>query len=173
MDAPGAIFIIPSIVIGVPLGAQIIQRIRPETFRRICMSFDAWIVGFGLSTLLKDLRLVQSNAACLVLVAVGILDTYLLYRFCTVQLPDAIRAEGARAPEVQPLEIRTAIRTADRRREPALPIALDQVFQDCARLEHDEIAVLDHREFAGRRVLLERMTRRLEGDRHRAVAAAA
>jgi uncharacterized membrane protein YfcA len=84
--------ILPSIMIGVPIGAQLIQRIRPETFRRVCMSFDAWIVGFGLSTLLKDLRLVQSNLAFLVLVGVGLLDSWLLYRFFTVQLPEAERA---------------------------------------------------------------------------------
>src|SRR5262245_17729249 len=36
--------IVPSIAIGVPLGAALIRRIRPETFRRVCMSFDAWIV---------------------------------------------------------------------------------------------------------------------------------
>jgi uncharacterized membrane protein YfcA len=86
-------FIVPSIAIGVPIGAQIIQRVRPETFRRVCMSFDAWIVGFGLSSLLKDLRLVESNLAYLVLVAVGILDTWLLYRFFSVQLPMVKRAE--------------------------------------------------------------------------------
>jgi uncharacterized membrane protein YfcA len=86
-------FIIPSIVIGVPIGAVLIQRIRPETFRRVCMSFDAWIVAFGLSTLLKDLHLVQSNLAFLVLVAVGALDTWLLYRFFSVQLPMVKRAE--------------------------------------------------------------------------------
>ena len=60
-------YIVPSIAIGVPIGAAIIQRIRPETFRRICMSFDAWIVGFGLSNLLKELRVVDSNLAFLVL----------------------------------------------------------------------------------------------------------
>jgi uncharacterized protein len=87
-------YILPSIVVGVPLGAIIIQRIRPETFRRVCMSFDAWIVGFGLSTLLKDLTLVESNAAFLVLVAVGLLDTWLLYRFFTVQLPQVKRIEA-------------------------------------------------------------------------------
>jgi ABC-type spermidine/putrescine transport system permease subunit II len=86
-------YILPSIAIGVPIGAFLIQRIRPETFRRICMSFDAWIVGFGLSTLLKDLQLVQSNRAYLVLIAVGLLDTWLLYRFFSVQLPMAKRAE--------------------------------------------------------------------------------
>ena len=87
-------YILPSIAIGVPIGAQIIQRVRPETFRRVCMSFDAWIVGFGISTLLKELGLVQSNLAYLVLVGVGILDTWLLYRFFSIQLPQAKAAEA-------------------------------------------------------------------------------
>jgi len=80
--------------VGVPLGAALIQRIRPDTFRRVCMSFDAWIVAFGLSTLLKDLGLVASNWAYLVLIAVAILDSVLLYRFFAVQLPMARRAEA-------------------------------------------------------------------------------
>jgi uncharacterized protein len=88
-------YIAPSIAIGVPIGAAIIQRIRPETFRRVCMSFDAWIVGFGLSTLLKDLRIVESNLAFLVLVGVAILDSWLLYRFFTVQLPAAVAADAS------------------------------------------------------------------------------
>ena len=87
-------YILPSIAVGVPIGAAIIQRIRPETFRRVCMSFDAWIVGFGISTLLKDLRLVQSNWAYLVLIVVGLLDTWLLYRFFSVTLPRAKEMEA-------------------------------------------------------------------------------
>ena len=86
-------YILPSIVIGVPIGAVLIQRIRPETFRRICMSFDAWIVAFGLSRLLQQLHLVESNRAFLVLVGVGLLDMWLLYRFFSVQLPMAKQAE--------------------------------------------------------------------------------
>ena len=74
-------WIVPSIVIGVPVGAFIIQRVRVETFRRICMSFDAWIVAFGLSRLLQELQIVDSNASYLVLVAVGTIDIWLLYRF--------------------------------------------------------------------------------------------
>jgi uncharacterized protein len=92
-------YILPSIVVGVPIGAYLIQRIRPETFRRICMSFDAWVVAFGLSTLLKDLRLVESNAAYLVMVVVGILDTWLLYRFFAVQLPRMAKESGIRNRE--------------------------------------------------------------------------
>lgn len=74
-------WIVPSILIGVPIGAFIIQRVRAETFRRVCMSFDAWVVGFGLSRLLNELRLVDGNAAYTVLVVVGLIDIWLLYRF--------------------------------------------------------------------------------------------
>jgi uncharacterized membrane protein YfcA len=83
-------WIVPSIVIGVPVGAFIIQRVRVETFRRICMSFDAYVVAFGISRLLGELRLVESSAAYLVLVGVAALDTWMLYRFFSRQTPESI-----------------------------------------------------------------------------------
>jgi hypothetical protein len=73
--------ILPSILIGVPIGAFVIHHVRPETFRRLCMSFDAWIVGFGISTLLQQLGLVPGLQAFTVLAAVGAIDTVMLYRF--------------------------------------------------------------------------------------------
>ena len=91
-------YILPSIAIGVPIGALLIQRIRAETFRRVCMSFDAWVVGFGLSALLQSLSLVESNAAYLLLVAVGVLDSYLLYRFFSITLPALKQAEPETSP---------------------------------------------------------------------------
>jgi uncharacterized membrane protein YfcA len=108
-------YILPSIAIGVPIGAYLIQRIRPETFRRVCMSFDAWIVGFGLSTLLKDLHLVQSNLAFLVLLAVGIIDTILLYRFFAVQLP-RVKSIEALAKAAPPASTATATARASQQR---------------------------------------------------------
>ena len=36
---------IPSVLVGIPLGAYVIRRLDAETFRRICMSFDAWVVA--------------------------------------------------------------------------------------------------------------------------------
>ena len=74
-------WIVPSVALGVPIGAQIIRHMRTETFRRICMSFDAWVVAFGLSKLLRDLHVVDSNAAYLLLAGVIVLDGWLLYRF--------------------------------------------------------------------------------------------
>ena len=73
--------IVPSVIVGVPIGAWIIRRVRAETFRRVCMSFDAWVVAFGLSTLLQQLRIVESTAAYIVVLVVGALDGLLLYRY--------------------------------------------------------------------------------------------
>jgi len=87
-------WIVPSIVLGVPLGAFVIRQMRVETFRRICMSFDAYVVGFGISRLLLELHLVESKAAYLVLLFVGIVDTWLLYRFFNGLAPE---------PELRPL----------------------------------------------------------------------
>ncbi|MEW6640900.1 MAG: sulfite exporter TauE/SafE family protein [Pseudomonadota bacterium] len=72
---------IPCVVVGIPLGAYIIRRLDAETFRRICMSFDAWVVGFGLSRVLIELNLVRSPWAYVVLVATILIDACLLYVF--------------------------------------------------------------------------------------------
>jgi uncharacterized membrane protein YfcA len=74
-------FIFPSIVVGVPLGSFIIHHKHPETFRRICMSFDAWIVGFGLSSVLRDLKVIPGPSAYFVMAGVIAVDSVLLYRF--------------------------------------------------------------------------------------------
>src|SRR5436190_1307448 len=73
--------ILPSLFIGVPLGAWLIRRINAETFRRVCMSFDAWVVGFGISTLLRALHIIDGGEAYGVLAAVVLVDLLLLYRF--------------------------------------------------------------------------------------------
>jgi uncharacterized membrane protein YfcA len=74
-------FLVPSIVIGVPIGAFIIRHVPAETFRRLCMSFDAWVVGFGCSRLLAALHLVPDPEAYWVLAVVGGIDLVLLVRF--------------------------------------------------------------------------------------------
>jgi uncharacterized protein len=74
---------IPCVVVGVPLGAYLIRRLDAETFRRICMSFDAWVVGFGLSRVLIELNLIESPWAYGVIAVTILIDTYLLYVFFT------------------------------------------------------------------------------------------
>jgi uncharacterized protein len=79
--------IVPSLLVGVPLGAWLIRRIDAETFRRICMSFDAWVVGFGISTLLRSLRLIEGREAYAVLATVILVDLLLLYQFFAAPRP--------------------------------------------------------------------------------------
>src|SRR6185437_13624116 len=58
-----------AMLIGIPLGAYVIRRLDAETFRRICMSFDAWVVGFGFSRVLIELDLIESPWAYTVMAA--------------------------------------------------------------------------------------------------------
>jgi len=77
--------LVPSVVVGIPLGAWLIRRMDAETFRRICMSFDAWVVGFGLSRVLIELALMPSPWAYSVMAVTILIDAYLLYNFFTVR----------------------------------------------------------------------------------------
>ena len=45
------------------------------------MSFDAWVVSFGFSTLLRALQLIDGPEAYAVMVVVIAIDAVLLYRF--------------------------------------------------------------------------------------------
>ena len=60
------------------------------------MSFDAWIVAFGLSTLVRQLHWVDGSAAYLILAGVVFVDACLLYRFFHPSVPTRMR----RVPEV-------------------------------------------------------------------------
>jgi len=73
--------IVPAVLIGVPIGAVLIRKIDPETFRRLCMSFDAWIVGFGLSRVFYQMKLAMETTTYLMLLTVVFIDLVLLYRF--------------------------------------------------------------------------------------------
>jgi uncharacterized protein len=73
--------IAPSVIVGVPLGAFLIRRLAAETFRRICMSFDAWVVGFGFSRTLLDLGILGDPSAYVVLATAAAIDLVLLYQF--------------------------------------------------------------------------------------------
>lgn len=73
--------IVPGVLIGIPLGAWAIRRLDAETFRRACMSFDVWIVGFGLSRVLLALKLGSGAAAYGPMVAAVVLDAWLLFAF--------------------------------------------------------------------------------------------
>jgi uncharacterized membrane protein YfcA len=90
--------IVPSVVVGIPIGAYLIRRLDAETFRRICMSFDAWVVGFGASRVLVELGLVASPWGYGVLLLAIFIDGYLLFLFFSVRMPrlQSIRARRGR-----------------------------------------------------------------------------
>lgn len=73
--------IVPSVLVGIPLGALAIRKLDAETFRRICMSFDVWVVGFGLSRTLIALKLATSPLAYSAMLAPALLDICLLFTF--------------------------------------------------------------------------------------------
>jgi uncharacterized protein len=73
--------IAPAVLLGLPLGTYLIRHVPSETFRRVCMSFDAWIVGFGLARTLLELRLLGPSQAYGMWGAVILFDLYLLYRY--------------------------------------------------------------------------------------------
>lgn len=74
-------YIIPSVMIGIPLGTYLIRLMDPETFRRICMAFDGLIVGFGLSRVLVELHLASTLTTYGILSIVVLINGYLLFRF--------------------------------------------------------------------------------------------
>jgi uncharacterized membrane protein YfcA len=74
-------YIVPSVLLGIPLGAFLIRWMDPETFRRLCMSFDAVVVGFGLSRVLVELNLASTFTTYSILSIVVLLNAVLLYRY--------------------------------------------------------------------------------------------
>jgi uncharacterized membrane protein YfcA len=73
--------IAPAVLLGLPLGSFLIRYMPTETFRRICMSFDAWIVGFGLARSIIDLKLLGAPGAYSIWGVVIAFDLYLLYQY--------------------------------------------------------------------------------------------
>jgi uncharacterized protein len=71
----------PAVLIGLPLGSYLIRYMHSESFRRVCMSFDAWVVGFGLSRTIIELKLLTSFGAYSVWATVILFDCYLLYQY--------------------------------------------------------------------------------------------
>lgn len=76
--------IAPAVLLGLPLGTYLIRHLPSETFRRVCMSFDAWIIGFGLARTLIELRLCGAAGAYGIWAAVILFDCYLLSRYFAI-----------------------------------------------------------------------------------------
>lgn len=72
--------IAPGVLIGFPIGHLLMRKISIETFRRICMSFDAYLVAFGLTRVLIETG-VAPGVAILVMVVTAVVDMKLLWAY--------------------------------------------------------------------------------------------
>jgi uncharacterized protein len=73
--------IAPPVLVGLPLGVIIAKHVNIETFRRICMNFDAWIVGYGLTRVLVTFFKVNINIANALYALIVALALLILYRY--------------------------------------------------------------------------------------------
>jgi len=73
-------WIAPGVLIGFPLGHWLVRKVGIETFRRVCMSFDAYLVSFGFARVLTAAGLAPALAYG-VMVVTAIIDTKLLLAY--------------------------------------------------------------------------------------------
>ncbi|HEY1554452.1 MAG TPA: sulfite exporter TauE/SafE family protein [Kofleriaceae bacterium] len=84
-------WIVPGVLVGVPVGHWLVRHVGVDTFRRVCTSFDAYLIAFGLARTLIEGG-VAPVAAYQLLVATAIVDTRLLWSFFHSRRNDAGRA---------------------------------------------------------------------------------
>ena len=87
-------WILPSIFVGVPIGAGLSRHVRHETFRRVCMSFDAYLVSFGLARTLTAVG-VPPVLAYQLMVITAIIDGRLLYVYFRPAVDKAVDRAAA------------------------------------------------------------------------------
>lgn len=80
--------IAPGVLLGFPFGHWLLRRVGSETFRRVCMSFDAYLVAFGLAHVLIGTAGVAPIFAYQLMTVTALVDTPLLYLY--------FRARGSR-----------------------------------------------------------------------------
>jgi uncharacterized protein len=93
--------IAPPVLIGLPLGVFFSKRVNVETFRRVCMTFDAWIVGYGLTRVLVILFKLNINIANLLYAAIFGVALVILYRYFKME-STTTNQEQARVPALTP-----------------------------------------------------------------------
>ncbi len=99
-------WIAPGVLIGLPVGHALVHRVGVETFRRVCMSFDAYLVSFGLARTLADFG-ISPQIAYLFMVVTALIDTRLLIGYFREAARRAARAvPAAPAASVAPAESR-------------------------------------------------------------------
>lgn len=88
----------PPVFIGIPIGMFIVSKVAIETFRRMAMTFDASIVGYGLSATLPILFGISSTLSYALFLVVVALDLGLFYRYLRGRTTGVARDAGALEP---------------------------------------------------------------------------
>jgi uncharacterized membrane protein YfcA len=87
-------WIAPGVLIGFPIGHWLVRKVGVETFRRVCMSFDAYLVAFGLARTLTGVG-VSPVLAYQLLVLTAIVDGKMLLSYFRPPAPKPIEAPVA------------------------------------------------------------------------------
>jgi uncharacterized membrane protein YfcA len=72
---------VPSVVVGLPIGMFILRRIEPEAFRRVCMSANTLFITFGLARSLIDMGLAPAGVAYTLMMVVNAGEWVLVVRY--------------------------------------------------------------------------------------------
>lgn len=73
--------ILPCILIGIPLGRLLVRALDAESFRRLCMAFDAGLISFSLSRLLAAKHYLPGALAYAPMGLVAIINLRVLYTY--------------------------------------------------------------------------------------------
>jgi uncharacterized protein len=74
-------WILPGVVIAMPLGSYLFGKLEPATFRRICISVDAWLIAYGLLRALGSESLLWGPASYVIFAAIVGFDGIGLARY--------------------------------------------------------------------------------------------
>jgi uncharacterized membrane protein YfcA len=114
-----SLHILPCILIGIPLGRLLVRAIDAETFRRLCMAFDACLISFSLSRMLQvhhhlPLPVAYAPMGVVGLINLWVLRSYFAQRRAEAPVPLAPPAEES----VKTTERAAATRSGRPRRAP-------------------------------------------------------
>jgi uncharacterized protein len=96
-------WIAPGVLVGFPLGQLLVRRVSVETFRRVCISFDAYLISFGLARTLTAFG-IAPELAYVTMVLTALIDVPLLWSY--FRRPKAAPVIATPAPVLVPIAAR-------------------------------------------------------------------
>lgn len=73
--------LVPSLVVGLPIGMVLLRRLEPEAFRRLCMGVNATFIAFGLARSTIDMHFLSPPVAYVAMIVVVAGEFLLLVRY--------------------------------------------------------------------------------------------